>query len=586
MSANMGPYRLLELIGSGSTASVYRAMKEGSPSELALKVLHPHLCADGGVRERFKREVLAARGLRHPGIAAVYDLVEEGQSLAIAMELCPGGSLEGWKAGGAEALAELGRQAGEALAYAHARGVIHRDVKPSNVLRAADGSYRLCDFGSARVQDMAGLTSSSAFIGTPLFVPPESVLERRPDPRWDIYSLGALLYICATGRPHAETGLAGLYAERSRPPHPSDLAPSLPRRLGDLILSMLGSPESRPRTAEEFLSLLAGRQAPPAPAARCPRCLSPMPARALVCPACRKPLPDLSPRQGSQAYSLILSKLPEDSRVLGTFRSKLRVISGDPAYEPRFTTENVQWYSKEERKRYYSLPCRLVDGVSREGAADLKSVLEISSGSAKVALEVKPSRKRAWGEKEKKGPALVPAARFTKIDDPAARAAVDFELQALAGMEPAGAAAGSSLPAGWDSSALASRLRLGFQDRVSSGSDPASLSRALLDALSAAAALRRRIQSIDAELEQVSLGALYAQRQRLEELIADSAEAGASEELIRDKLEIEEAHERCKRLETERAMLMNRFLSTVAALEALPEGADLEAALTGLEAPG
>jgi serine/threonine protein kinase len=605
---SLGRYELIEEIGVGSTATVYRARSlsqstgsnqgtgsdPGRDEEVAIKVLHANLAQDPMVRERFRREVLAARTLVHPGIVAVYDYLEaEGES-AIVMEYCPGGSLSGYRAGDAEALRGLARELALALGYAHERGVVHRDLKPENVLLDSGGRRKLCDFGSARVQDMAGLTSSTVFIGTPLYVPPESVMRRGPDPRWDLYSLGALLYRCATGEPHAEEGMAGLFSDRKRPTHPCDLAPWIDRPLGDLILSLLGPPEARPRTAEHFLRLLEPGAAMPETVAECLRCGEPMPAAAFVCPSCLREEPDLSARTGDDSYALILKKLPEDADTLRGFRRSMRVLSGDPGYEPFFTTEDRRWYSKEERKRFTTLPCRLLDGISQAAARDLAFILQ---GKAKHKVQAYPKAMKGIKWWVKTGPVISPAARFTRPRGTEPLKAVGFErlaLEKIQGDRGAARSAGdlspeitSALPPGWEGSDLASQARRGYERALEAGSDSESLGRRLLSAMEAAAELRRRVADIDLELAGISPGALYAQAQRIEELISRAESLSDTEELIAQKLKIDDIHERCKALEVERARLSRRLLSAAAELDAaagLPPGSDPEASLEAVEA--
>ncbi|HTJ40889.1 MAG TPA: serine/threonine-protein kinase, partial [Kofleriaceae bacterium] len=201
-------YLVEEELGAGGMATVYRARDRELRREVAVKVLFPHLAKKHDVVRRFSREARAAAGLEHPHILRVYDVgggeLAGGDPPYIVMELVRGGaSLRDLAEHGpplcAELVASMGAVLCDALAVAHARGVVHRDVKPGNVLVAAGGRLLLADFGVARIDDDDSVvTRTGALLGTPSFMSPEQAQGSEIDARSDLYSVGASLYQLAT----------------------------------------------------------------------------------------------------------------------------------------------------------------------------------------------------------------------------------------------------------------------------------------------------------------------------------------------------------------------------------------------------
>ena len=174
-----GRYRLDELVASGGMAQVWRGTDEVLRRQVAVKLLHPHLAADGSFVTRFRQEAVAAARLAHPGIVAIYDTCSEAGTEAIVMELVPGRTLrerlddpapiDPWQAAG------LAAQVAEALDAAHRAGLVHRDIKPANVLLAGDGRVKVADFGIAKAAEGADLTQPGLMVGTAKYVAPEQV---------------------------------------------------------------------------------------------------------------------------------------------------------------------------------------------------------------------------------------------------------------------------------------------------------------------------------------------------------------------------------------------------------------------------
>ncbi len=263
MEERVGPYLVDQLLASGASGSVHRARHAGTGQVVALKRLKADLNADPDFVARFRREARAMSDLKHPHIVRVFESGTDasGQSY-IAMELMPGGSLQNkldslhrarLALPVAQALA-IARQVAEGLAYAHARGITHRDVKPANVLAAGDGRYALADFGVAQVVDATQLTRPRTTIGTPVYMSPEQAQGLPADGRSDLYSLGVMLYeMLAQRAPFvAETTPALLYKHVHEIPPP--LGEEIPRAAAALVARLLAKrPEDRPQSAAEAI---------------------------------------------------------------------------------------------------------------------------------------------------------------------------------------------------------------------------------------------------------------------------------------------------------------------------------------------
>ncbi len=203
----LGRYELAEDVGEGGMATVYRARDKELRREVAIKVLFPHLARRPDIVRRFHREARAAAGLEHPNILRIYDVggdVESDDPPFIVMELIRGstllGEIEQRGPMFAEVVACVGALLADALAAAHAAGIIHRDIKPANVLVAQDGRLLLADFGVARLETEDSLvTKTGALLGTPAYMSPEQASGDTATAKSDLYSLGATLYQLATG---------------------------------------------------------------------------------------------------------------------------------------------------------------------------------------------------------------------------------------------------------------------------------------------------------------------------------------------------------------------------------------------------
>jgi eukaryotic-like serine/threonine-protein kinase len=239
-------YRLGERIAVGGMGAVYRAVDETLGRQVAVKALRRELAADATFLERFRREARAAAGLSHPGVAGVYDYGELGGQPFIVMELVEGETLaERLAAGGRlpwrEAFA-VGEQVATALAAAHAHGLVHRDVKPANILLGRDGRAKVTDFGIAQAAQAATLTRTGMVLGSANYVAPEQAKGGHVGPAADLYSLGCVLFEAVTGETPYRGGNAVAIATQhvSAPvPDPRERQPDLPPEAAALITRAL-----------------------------------------------------------------------------------------------------------------------------------------------------------------------------------------------------------------------------------------------------------------------------------------------------------------------------------------------------------
>lgn len=199
----LGPYQILEQIGRGGMAAVYRAHDTARNRFVALKLVAPHLTNDPNFERRFRREARLLMQLKHPHIIPVEDSGEADDYAYLVMPFLQVGTLTDWLREGPTSVrhgARLMAQISDALQYAHDRGIVHRDVKPSNILLDDHGNALLSDFGLARIEEPGASLTGSMMVGTPAFMSPEQVRGERADPLSDQYSLGVILYLLTTGR--------------------------------------------------------------------------------------------------------------------------------------------------------------------------------------------------------------------------------------------------------------------------------------------------------------------------------------------------------------------------------------------------
>jgi TolB-like protein/predicted Ser/Thr protein kinase len=256
-----GRYEVLEELGRGGMGTVYRVLDRKINEEIALKLLKPEVATDVRIVERFKNELKLARKIVHKNVCRVFDINEADGALFITMEYVPGKNLknlvrEGRPVAEDKAVSIAG-QVAEGLAEAHKLGVVHRDLKPQNIMLDPDGGVHIMDFGIARLMGRSEMTEAGTTIGTPEYMSPEQVDGQPVDQRSDLYSLGVILYEMATGRVpfSGETPLSIAVKQKTeKPVDPRTLSPGLSPALGALILRCLEkAPEARPQTARALL---------------------------------------------------------------------------------------------------------------------------------------------------------------------------------------------------------------------------------------------------------------------------------------------------------------------------------------------
>jgi serine/threonine protein kinase len=268
-AAQIGDYELGPVLGRGGMGAVYLATRRSDGKSVALKLMLPQVVVDAAARETFLREIEVTRKLRHPHIVELLDVGYEGEGFFFAMEFCAGGSVYGrlrerqGRLEIAEAV-ELALQTLDGLAYAHALGFVHRDVKPDNILLAQDGSVRVTDFGLAKSFEQAGLsgmTATGTVGGTPYYMPREQLVSfRQVRPVSDVWSTGATLYHMLTGEharrfqpdqdPLAVILKGGIVPIRDRDP-------MLPDALADVVdRAIADDPAARYAHAGEFRDAL------------------------------------------------------------------------------------------------------------------------------------------------------------------------------------------------------------------------------------------------------------------------------------------------------------------------------------------
>jgi serine/threonine-protein kinase len=362
-------YVLLEPIGHGGMAVVYRATQERLDRTVAVKILSENLAASSEFMERFRREARTSANLRHPNVITVHDFGEDERGVPyLVLEYIEGPTLADLMDTGLDdaRIPDLLDQIAAGLDYAHARGVIHRDVKPGNVLITEDGRAVLTDFGLAWLLEGAHLTLTGGVIGTPEYMSPEQAAGEPIDHRCDVYALGVVLYEMLVGeRPFVADTPIGVLLKHLQDPAPSvlDARPDLPAPVGDVLQKVLvkdpaqryasagelarafraamtgatnsalattaTAAASRPNTttpADAPLPSTPAESAPPKPHVeatesqlRCPGCGELMPPGAGICPACKFMIPlDQLPRSPARAKlqrrEVVVNLLPHNIR--------------------------------------------------------------------------------------------------------------------------------------------------------------------------------------------------------------------------------------------------------------------------------
>ena len=265
IGSNLGSYRIIEQIGMGGMATIYKGFDPSMERYVAIKVLPSHFNESPEFVERFKREARVIANLEHPNILPVYSYGEQDGITYIAMRYLPAGTLKNLLEKGKLSLSDIAkliREIASALDFAHDRDVIHRDIKPSNILIDQSGIAYLMDFGLAKI--MAGstdLTTSGAILGTPDYIAPEQALGQEITSKADIYALGVMLYEMVTGRVpfQADTPMAVAFKHVHDPlPLPREINPDISYAVENIILKALAKdPLNRYERANDLSNAFA-----------------------------------------------------------------------------------------------------------------------------------------------------------------------------------------------------------------------------------------------------------------------------------------------------------------------------------------
>ncbi|MDO4805930.1 MAG: Stk1 family PASTA domain-containing Ser/Thr kinase [Coriobacteriales bacterium] len=258
-----GRYTIQDKIGTGGMAVVYRGLDEVLGRTVAVKIMLPQYATDESFAARFKQEAQAAAALQSPYIVSVYDWGKDGDTYYIVMEYLRGTDLKsGIRKHGAldcRKVAQIGSQISQALTIAHRHDIIHRDIKPQNIMVQPDGNIKVMDFGIARAKN-SHLTADNSVLGTAHYVSPEQTQGRQLGPTTDIYSLGIVMYEAATGRVpfNGDDAISVAYKQVNEPPMPpSQINPLVDPALESIILKcMQKNPADRFQTANELYHVL------------------------------------------------------------------------------------------------------------------------------------------------------------------------------------------------------------------------------------------------------------------------------------------------------------------------------------------
>jgi serine/threonine protein kinase len=326
---------IAEELGRGGISVVYAAFDRKLQLNVAIKLLVPPPANAEQIKERSRREVAYIRELDHPHIARVYDFIESGSHSFIVMKKIDGLDLKKYieKHGAIaeEFLVQIGHQISSALQFAHSHGILHRDVKPSNILISSNRQAYLTDFGSARMEGQQTITSTGSFVGTLNYLPPEVFEGARPDARGDIYSLALSLYFASLGC-LPKINPATMLVEPQIDGHsPAESGAPLSASISQLIAMCTSeTPGNRLQTAQAFYDALAGNnplintqhKKLPELRMKCLICEIPDPLGQAICSRC-----SLSDGEGSSTQSIVLKK-PKGKNAIQELSNKLSAYIG------------------------------------------------------------------------------------------------------------------------------------------------------------------------------------------------------------------------------------------------------------------
>jgi serine/threonine protein kinase len=254
-------YQILKLVAKGGTAVLYKAIQTSLDRVVAVKKLHPHLTEDENFTRRFVLEAKAAASLDHTNIVKIIDFGTEDRLYYMVMDYIEGESLrellDKWKQVPIDVALAIAHEVLAGLAHAHSKGIVHRDIKPGNIMIAEDGRPRITDFGLAKLlEGSTHQTAADTVLGTPLYMSPEQAFGESVDQRSDIFSLGTMLYEMITGvQPFADDNYMGVINNiaKKNAPHPSRLSVAVPQPVTAILSrAMNKNRDARFQTAGQF----------------------------------------------------------------------------------------------------------------------------------------------------------------------------------------------------------------------------------------------------------------------------------------------------------------------------------------------
>jgi len=548
MDMQIGRYQVIRKIGTGSMASVYLA--QAGAETVALKVLHKYLALDPIILERFRREVVIARELKHENIIQIYDVLTWEEQPTIVLEYCAGGNLAGFVASNSDEVIDIACSLTKALAFAHSKGIIHRDLKPENILRTQE-TVKVCDFGSAHVQNLMGITTSTMFAGTPQYIAPELLAGEHADPRSDLYSLGAILFQVLTGKQHRDPSLTSLF--HNPLPLPTDFPATAPAWLVSIIINLLGDIEKRITDADTLLYLLERQEAPGVRKVKsCLFCHSLMAEELPCCLQCGRPELELIPDYSATARFVVLKKITEDVEPMYHFLSMLKAISGIQELEFKFITGDARYYSKEEKKEGIVFPVRAIDHIP---AAVCEELIALLTGSyyKQIKLESRPMKEV---RKIKRGPLILLKSGVIRVP-----AAEKFVTQALSRRMESDVSENRKL--------FTRIVEAGCRVLQKAEGVDEKMGQVLEQLLDHSLAACNQLNRLEEYLVSVSLADLYNEQLRCAHLLEKSENPAEIQTLIERKQEQQRLYIKYQQQEAKYAMLKSRVLELYGKLTVL-----------------
>lgn len=612
-------FEIRQKLGAGGMSEVYLANDRQTSTPIALKVLLPHLRDDEMIAERFRREVAAVRRISHPNVATIYELIETPEVLCLVLEYNSGIDMKRLLRRQTqlppEVVTKIAIKVLGALEAAHQRGVIHRDIKPHNIMIGRDHDVKVVDFGLARIDDMVGLSTHTISVGTPEYMAPELMLSTIVDGRADLYALGVTMYEAVTGKlPYsAATPLALMHAHQSGEFEDPRSIVSCPDYLAEAILrAMQTEPEDRFSTAREMRQALEARAVTALrelPDGRCQHCDARLVTGLEFCVECGRDVVVIREQPGASAAVAVKGRffsLTHTDKDWLTYKDKNMIVDfldqagGVP-------TKSVQATDKALKV----FPSMLATGIRRHDAEYLGEKLEQMGIPVRVYTGGVLSTLRRWIDFFDFSLWFVRIALFMVFFAvPVMIAVQEFGWQMV--LVPAGWLLGMWMlvrlylrlrpavsfegDAGYalSNDELANRARAAFakietprvrqilyrvlergielrQQMEAAEWAPASMISDIDSLMFSALDIGARVGAVDASARKIDARAVHERLAVVEELLVATADPRESESLIREKVELTDLLTRYDEAQDEIARLSSGLLSVSADLESMDQ---------------